>query len=441
MKFSYLLLLFLSCTAICSAQQKYTEEQLRQDADVLYSTILDVHPYMFTNISKKQFEQKLEGLKSGLKDSMTVFDFYKMFSPLIAQIEDGHTELFFPVESAIHLGMKVFPYEVKVNKTDTTVIIQKGFSGAELSRGTRILSINGVPVKELLGRTYSMLSGEAYHYKMERLNILFSPLLYFVLSSDQFTIEYIQDGKMKTKNIQGKLLSEYLETFISSINETAPYSFNMNKEVDTAILKLNSFDFYKENEKNEYRNFLDSVFKEIEENQINNLIIDIRQNGGGLESLVWDLFQYISSVPFQTAGQSINKVSETVKETYDLEEETGIYVFGNDLISLRENSLRFSGNCYLLTSNFTFSSAKALAWGFQYFNMGTIVGEETGGMIIGYGNVFNTHLPNTKLPYGVSRWKYYCYGAKEDQKHGVIPDIIVPAEEAMEKTMEIIGNK
>ena len=49
----YLLLFFQLCVVVCFAQQKYTEEQLRQDADILYSTILDVHPYMFTHISKK----------------------------------------------------------------------------------------------------------------------------------------------------------------------------------------------------------------------------------------------------------------------------------------------------------------------------------------------------------------------------------------------------
>lgn len=441
MNFSCLLLSFLLCAVICPAQQKYTEEQLRQDADVLYSTILDVHPYMFTNISKEQFEQELEGLKSELRDSMTAFDFYRMFSPLVAQIEDGHTELFFPVEPAIASGIEIFPYKVKINKADTTVIIQEGFPEAKLTHGTRILSINDIPVKELVDQTYSMLSGEAHHYKMERLNILFPPLLYFILSTNKFRVEYIQDEKIETIIMEGKPLSEYLETFLNFSDKITPYSFSIHKETNTAVLDLNSFNFYEENEKNEYRNFLDSAFKEIKENQIENLVIDIRQNGGGLESLVWDLFQYISPVPFQTAGSSISKVSETVKKAYDLEQETGIYVFGNDLISLRENPLRFSGNCYLLTSNFTFSSAKALSWGFQYFNMGTVIGEETGGMIVGYGNVFDSRLPNTKLTFGISRWKYYCYGAKDDQRHGVIPDIVVSAEEAMEKTMQIINNK
>lgn len=439
MKFFYSFLLFSSFTIVCTAQQKYTEEQLREDADVLYSTILDVHPYMFTYISKELFEQNLNGLKAELKDSMTAFDFYSRFSRLVAQIKDGHTELYFPIEEAIALGVKVFPYRVKIHKADTTIIIQEGLPGAELVPGTRISSINGVPVKELLDRAVSMLSGEAYHFKMERLNILFPPLLYFVLCSEEFTVEYTANGRNETKDTEGRALSEYLQTFFSFLNEAIPNSFTISKGDNTAILELNSFGFYEKKEKNEYRNFLDSAFREIKENRIQNLVIDVRRNGGGLESLVWDLFQYISPVPFQTAGPSINKVSETVKNAYNLEEQTGIYIFSNELISLRENPLRFSGNCYLLTSNFTFSSAKALAWGFRYFDMGTIIGEETGGMIVAYGNVFDDCLPNTKLPYGVSRWKYYCYGATEDQKHGVIPDIVIPAEQALEKAMEVIG--
>jgi C-terminal processing protease CtpA/Prc len=126
----------------------------------------------------------------------------------------------------------------------------------------------------------------------------------------------------------------------------------------------------------------------------------------------------------------------------NLEEQTGIYLLGGEgLIPLRENPLRYSGNTYLLTGNFTFSSASSLAWAFQYFKMGKIIGEETGGLIVSYGNVFDAILPNTGLPYGISKWKVYGYGASEDQKHGVIPDIIVPAEKAMDTAIEIIKNK
>jgi hypothetical protein len=311
------MLLLLSCTTICRAQQKLTKEQLREDANLLYSSILDVHPYMFTGISKEKFEKELEEKKGILKDSMTVFDFYKMFAPLVAKIEDGHTELYYPVNFAIQHGIEVFPYTFTINRTDTTLIIREGFEGAKLSSGSRILSINGVPDKELIVQASSMLSGEAYHFKMARLNLLFSPLLYFILPYDEFRVEYLHNGKKETATIQAEPISKYLEVLLAFSGRETPCSFNIDKDLETAILSINSFDIYDNEGKKEYRHFLDSLFREIAENRINNLVIDIRKNGGGQEGLVWDLFQYISPVSFQTKGTGINKVSETVKKKYN----------------------------------------------------------------------------------------------------------------------------
>ena len=169
----------------------------------------------------------MEELKSELRDSMNVFDFYKTFSPLIAKLKDGHTELFFPIETAITSNIEVFPYTVKINKTDTTVVIQKGIPDIEECQGMQILSINGVIVKELVSQACSMLSGEASHYKMERLSFFFSPLLYILFSSNQFSVECVDNGERKVKFIEGKPLSEYLEIFLSFNDQIVPYSFRI----------------------------------------------------------------------------------------------------------------------------------------------------------------------------------------------------------------------
>lgn len=439
MKTFSLILFLLSCAILCPAQQKFSKEQLKEDADILYESILDVHPYMFTNIYRNEFEKELDERKKLLTDSMTAFDFYRLFAPLVSKIEDGHTELHYPLELAIRNEIEVLPYTFTIDKTDSTLMIRDGFEDKTLASGSRIMSVNGVRSKELIEKAFSMLSGEASHFKMERLNLLFSPLLGIILPSKEFQVEYVHNGEKESTMIRAKLLSEYVEVLLAPLVGQIPYSSQINRDQGTAVLSLNSFGIYDEKGKKEYRNFLDSLFREIAENHIENLIIDIRMNGGGLESLVWDLFQYISPEPFQTKGPSIEKIGEAVKKEYGLEEPTGIYVIGAEgLIPLRENPLRYSGNCYLLTSNFTFSSATDMAWAFQYFKMGKIVGEETGGLIVSYGNGFDVELPNTHLLCGISRWKYYGYGATEDQKHGVIPDLLVSAEEAMDAAMGII---
>lgn len=439
MKIFYFICLLLGLTTAAGGQEKFSGEQLRHDADELYRTILDVHPYMFTAISREAFEREHQALKEELKDSMTAFDFYRLFAPLVSKLEDGHTELHYPVELAVRQNIPVFPYTFTVGKADTTLVIRGGLEGSPLRPGARIVSIDGIPAGELIGRAYRMLSGEAYHYKMERLNFLFSPLLYFIHPAHEFRVEYVFNDQHYTTSERAMPLAEYLEVLLAPLMAPEPYSFTVDQKSGTAVLSLGSFDIYDREGKAKYRGFLDSLFREVKTKGIGNLVIDVRTNGGGLEELVWDLFQYISPVPFQTKGPSIDKLSETVKNEYDLERPAGIYLIGAEgLIPLRENPLRFEGNTYLLTSHFTFSSASKMAWAFQYFGMGRIIGEETGGLIVSYGNVFDARLPNTGLPYGVSKWKFYGYGATDEQAHGVLPEIRVPAEAAMERAFQII---
>ena len=103
--------------------------------------------------------------------------------------------------------------------------------------------------------------------------------------------------------------------------------------------------------------------------------------------------------------------------------------------------MRYKGNIYLLTSTYTFSSASDFAWCFKYFNMGRLVGEETGGYIVCFGDIIYTSLPVSKLQLTISHKEFYGYGATESESHGVIPDYKVNAEDALDYTIEKLINK
>ncbi len=108
------------------------------------------------------------------------------------------------------------------------------------------------------------------------------------------------------------------------------------------------------------------------------------------------------------------------------------------LIQLRENKNRFKGNTYLLTSHMTFSSAASFSWAFKYFKMGTVIGEETGGIAVCFGDIINQVHPNTKIEYSGSHKKFYHYGATESDTHGTIPDFTIPEKDALDFAMDLI---
>jgi C-terminal processing protease CtpA/Prc len=95
---------------------------------------------------------------------------------------------------------------------------------------------------------------------------------------------------------------------------------------------------------------------------------------------------------------------------------------------------------YLLTSHSTYSSAASFAWTFKYFEMGTIIGEETGGQSVCFGDMIIQKLPNTDLMMGISHKKYYDYGATDENTHGTIPHHQVKSDKAMDYAIDLILN-
>ncbi len=440
-----------------SQSQKISKEKLWADIDTLSRTINDIHPNMFANISKKEFEAQLEKIKASIDTSLTPLEFYDLTMPLIVLLRDGHTVLQLPTNILNDSTQKLLPLILKITN-DTTITIEYNLSPQkELPPvGSTIKSLNGVSAKELIktGLTYS--DGEMMFFRYRKLAWIFTPLMLFHYKFESFKITYNYKDRCDSTTLDG---TSYKKMFKGNIQEEkgALYSFKILKD---SIGYINFLSF---KNLSEFKVFSDSVFNILQKKRIKNLIIDIRYNGGGSSKLGDELFQYISPVPFQQWGQVTIKYSKERHDFYkdhvreyflpDISDSALNILVGNkpygsletepadSLIRLRNNPLRFTGNVYLLTSNFTFSSAASFAWTFKYFNMGVVVGEETGESVVNFGDIIYQFLPNTGLQYSVSHKKFYQYGATDNDFHGTIPDIIVPEQDALTFTIGLIMKK
>lgn len=68
--------------------------------------------------------------------------------------------------------------------------------------------------------------------------------------------------------------------------------------------------------------------------------------------------------------------------------------------------------------------------------MGKIIGEESGGMNVTFGDVASYTLPFSQLQCGVSWKRFYHYGADDRDIHGTLPDVEVPADQALDYTFQ-----
>ena len=289
------------------------------------------------------------------------------------------------------------------------------------------------------------ISGEQDFYKVATLNRRFKELMYIAMNDTVFTIVYNVEVKEIEKTIPARSYGHIYHAAKKADTEKEQkvrYYLDIDEENHIAIIYFNWFD-----DLSLFVTFIDSAFSVIRERGISDLIIDIRQNNGGDSRIGNEFFQYISPVPFEQFGKSIIRSSHRqmafaekyTGRTFSPEDTVGLATFEiHKLIELRDNPLRFSENIYLLTSHYTFSSATSFAWAFQYFNMGTVIGEETGGLVVCFGDIIPQFLPNTRMQFGTSHKKFYHYGTNDSNTHGTIPDYEVPADRAMDHAVDLI---
>ena len=449
---------FLLATINLFGQEtKFSKADLVTDLDSLVAYIEQVHPNPYTSISKENFYKEIEICKNNLEDSTSLIEYYTFISPIISKMNDGHTGVSFPLSEWRNINPYSFLFNFKISQ-DGKMFAPKNYT--ELPQNAEILSINGVPSKQIVEKLISSISAESESYKIAMLNMTFVERFgAFFGFKPSYEMEYKLGEEINTITILGMKLNDV----IKAINEQQQVqTINTPKDWDYTTLndaKIGIIDFKAFSDLQLFDSFLDSIFKKMQQEKTENLIIDLRENGGGNSALGDAFFQYISKVPFSQYGKTTIKYSKKRVEFYTEYRKYGflknlsdsafnlllspqyetIETEESELKSLKENPLRFNGNVYLLTSTKTFSSASDFAWCFQYFNMGKIIGEETGGHIVSFGDIIFTTLPISKLQMNISHKEFYGYGATDENRHGVIPDYKVDANKALDFTIDLIN--
>jgi C-terminal processing protease CtpA/Prc len=105
-----------------------------------------------------------------------------------------------------------------------------------------------------------------------------------------------------------------------------------------------------------------------------------------------------------------------------------LYVTEHELEAPRDEPLRWRGPLAWLIGPGTFSSASSLAAAVQEADIGLLVGEPTGGVCDGFGEVMPIEMPRTRLGGQVSSARHAGPSGLVQPPHGVPPDLAVRAQ-------------
>lgn len=448
-----------------TAQVKELPDLKKDDIISDYRLAMDIlkkqHPNPFKFIDSVSFERKVDSLMKLAEKQDNVFSVIQ-YSP-IQLVRDVHTNFQFSGDNNRDMisHLNFFPFPVVIEKGKILVNIK----GAELPFGTEIVSINKQSAKEIIESLSSVAYSDGFITTgTDRVFGNFQTT--FSLRNNNaasYDIEYADPKSKSTKKVTIASLKPAAGVHSSNqavmpLNVLARSYWIYGSYDDanqTGTLTVNSFNLQ---EAYAYKEF-SAFFKEVKKRGYKNVIIDIRNNGGGNPAISALLFSFMAPKAFQNqynyrtknidlfyaehattqgrkmSDEDIRNNKQFLYQRFDLDSATGFYV-GN--ARLKEGQLEnfppdkdaFSGNIYVLAGGGTVSAATYFASLVQKNKRGLVIGKETGsGENATTAAWFLTYtLPKTKSVLTVPMSELYFFNSQTDTGRGIMPDKEVPME-------------
>ena len=450
---------------------KLQPNALMKDYKLLETAILEVHPGTYRYNSKEEILESLAELKAKFQQPLTHGEAYLAMSKVTAKIKCDHTKVGFnnqnkTINSVIHRQQDKLPFTFKWIDNQM-VVIYNASDNDELKRGTEILSINGVSVLDIQKTLFSYIAadGATNKTRLARMEIdgydfrynafdVFYPLLFPINESQvELAIKHFGESQVKkivvktqTREERSKILGQRNTAFPQTRDDL--WSFNITDD-NIGILTVNSFGLNGWKRLTiDYKAFLEEIFTQLKTEKVKDLVIDIRENNGGSDEMKHVLFSYLNvknkvNISELRVGKSrYTEFPESLKphvQTWgdnphwynmnpdEVDTKNGYYLFYENSKKERRKCKknRFKGNVYLLTSPSNTSLAFYTALDFQLQELGTIVGQETGGNLrdINGGQILFLRLPNSEIEIDFPIIGGFTIAEQANQ--GVQPNIVV----------------
>ncbi len=410
-----------------------TGEDMKEDLDSLFAFIYEVHPDPYASFPESEFRAEKERLYASIQEERTDVDFWKMTARFVAKIQDGHTGLSFPGGDWHYKRLSGEPSLLPLSVLITTqgVYVKQNLSSAPISPGDEILAINDRDMDTLLVYLEQYISGELRHFRLSQIEHNFHQLLYQIAGTEPpFSVKVRSiDGTTTTHFLDGIdwcTVERHIGTSPGLVTELIELP-----ELSAAVLRFNVF-------ADQLPDFFRLSFSTIQEKNYRYVIIDLQHNTGGNSLFADTLMSYLTDKPYRFFGGGHFKLSRYMLPQFQIFPELKAYIKPYEpgsIVDFPEMKLsrpldrktRFSGGVFCLISKRTFSTASGFAAVLKDFEIGTLVGEETGGLPTTFGDVAFYTLPRSSIIVGASM-KFFIRPSGDPSyvMKGLEPDIEVP---------------
>lgn len=367
-----------------SADKVYTNNQACEDIDYLLKYLERVHPKYIDGLSDDITALSIQK-KESFGDEVTAYEIWRACAEILHSVGDAQS---FTVPS--------FPCEYLVDYINKT------------SSGYSVVSVNGKPISELLAENSNLYSYETTTWAE---NCLLASLQtkqgfkFLKLDTDEITIVYDYFGDIEKVVYTADDFYDYDNTYnMVGGDNKEQYYCEYNTDYNFGVIVFNACDF-----DSDYREFIYNFFKEVNEQEISNVIIDLRNVTSGNSQTAEELILYLDRENMTTPGGVMRLGPYMMK----WDRETQKITHYDDML--------YSGNVYVVTSGLTFGTGTMFAEMIQDNGFGKVIGESCANLPAGYGEVVVFQTPNSVLSFQISSKEFYRID--ENKKNSpVIPD-------------------
>lgn len=442
--FITLLLISLSLTGFAQDQlqnKTLSPEELKEDF-LFYRDILEnTHPGLYRYSSKSEMQSRLDSVAVLLDREMSFYDFYRIIASVNASIKCAHSFVIpnenfeaYMMQKAKGIPFYMYPTE------DRLIVLFNGSDNESIRPGFELTAVNGQSMRELRKEMTNLFweDGNNVSGRMRVLEGPFFTTFYYSLidQPDQFVLTFKDEsGKEHTIKTRAKTFAETQKSFkknpvnkqvlkVFKNTKDKNWNFKILKDVDnTAYLRFNGFGDPKavsnESSAKLMKDFMLTVMEQIEAKNIENLILDIRDNGGGWDAMGIELYKFLSNTDrsFEFYGEGFAVTNDTAYLKYSdlnavdiasldkelIPREDGTFLinpeFDQSITDLKPYPERFKGKLYILINRGTGSAASEFAAIAKSNQIGVIVGEESSGVYEGVNGTsfLKFELPHSKM--------------------------------------------
>ena len=384
-------------------ETELTKKQILGDIDYVIGKLRERHPAWLEKENKRvdAVEAKYSDMRKMINDdeknSYTVLEEWQILSRIMNQLYDGHSRVDFFSDSEKYID-------------DFSQINEYG----------NPITINGEPTEKILESFLNLFQYERVEFAQAVFGEYIKQELYLnwlgVDTSDGVTFKYVTDSGEKEYHYS---FVPYENVANNDVEESEWVNYEIEEKDNLAIFTLKECDY-----NDLYVNTVNEFFDKVDSTDIENVIVDLRGNGGGNSYVANEFLSHLNIDGYMGLSGDVRYGN------FLIHNEPYYYT-----VEKKENA--YDGKVFILTDVFTFSSAMDFAMFFKDNNLGTVVGEASGNMPEAYGDMLRFTVPNSKLAFSVSYKKWHRIDQSKCDEP-IKPDYECKSQDALDYVKQLI---